>query len=570
MIPENVLAALRQRFDALRAPVTIDYFQQSASGLVVPGAAPRDPCPACGPTRETLEDLVGVSQKLRLVTHEFHAEAQLVERWGVERVPAILLRRGGGAPPLRYYGLPAGHFFEVLVEVISALPAPPSPPAALAEVLSRLTEPVSLVVIGSMRNPAAAQAVANAYQLALYSTRIETSVVEIETFPELVQQLNLRVLPSTIVAGTHGFAGVTTTLALAQFAVDAQQSDSPPPPQVAAGSTAVIGGAASAPAAAAPQGDPTPPPTVEPAEDHVDVAIVGGGPAGLQAALVLVRARKSVAVFDEPSPARNATSHGVHNFLGIEGLLPADLSRTAWEQIDAVGGASLRRAEVADIEHSSDGEFVLTTTKGDRLGAHHVILAFGHRDALPDIPGFAECWGTTVISCPFCDGYEHRDRVWGLVLPATGAKATPPLFARNWSDRVELLLGGAVDFPDELAAGLEAQGIRVHRGDITAINHEDGKVTSVTLDGGETVDVETLVWSPESLPAALVERLARGLDLALDEAGFIAVDPMQQTNVEGIWAAGDALASTMALDAARSGGNVAMRIVQGWFEEPGH
>ena len=570
MIPENVLAALRQRFDALRAPVTIDYFQESASGLIVPGAAPRDPCPACGPTRETLEDLVGVSQKLRLVTHEFHAEAQLVERWGVERVPAILLRRGGGAPPLRYYGLPAGHFFEVLVEVMSALPAPPSPPAALAEVLNRLTEPVPLVVIGSMRNPAAAQAVANAYQLALYSTRIETSVVAIETFPELVQQLNLRVLPSTIVAGTHGFAGVTTTLALAQFAVDAQQSDSPPPPQVAAGSTTVIGGPPGPAGAPAPQGDPAPPPTVEPAEDHVDVAIVGGGPAGLQAALVLVRARKSVAVFDGPSPARNATSHGVHNFLGIEGLPPADLARTAWEQIDAVGGASLRRAEVADIEHSSDGDFVLTTTEGDRLGAHHVILAFGHRDALPDIPGFAECWGTTVISCPFCDGYEHRDRVWGLVLPATGAKATPPLFARNWSDRVELLLGGAVDFPDELAAGLEAQGIRVHRGDITAINHEDGKVTSVTLDGGETVDVETLVWSPESLPAPLVERLARGLDLALDEAGFIAVDAMQQTNVEGIWAAGDALASTMALDAARSGGNVAMRIVQGWFEEAGH
>ena len=570
MIPEQVLAALRQRFDALAAPVTIDYFHQSESGLIVPGAPPRNPCPACGPTRETLEDLAGVSPKVRLVTHEFHAEAQLVERWGVERVPAILLRRGGGAPPMRYYGLPAGHFFEVLVEVMSAFPTPPSPPAALAEVLNRLAEPVSLSVIGSMRHPAAAQAVANAYQLALYSTKVEASVVEVETFPELVQQLNLREVPATIVAGTHGFAGVTTTLALAQFAVDAQQSDAPRPPQVAPGSTTAIGGAPGAPGAPAAQDDPAPPPTVDPAEDHVDVAIVGGGPAGLQAALVLVRARKSVAVFDAPSPARNAGSHGVHNFLGIEGLLPADLARTAWEQIDAVGGASLRRAEVASIEPASDGEFVLTTAEGDRLGAHHVILAFGHRDALPDIPGFAECWGGTVISCPFCDGYEHRDRVWGLVLPATSAKATPPLFARNWTDRVELLLGGAVDLPDELAAGLEAEGISLHRGDITAINHDDGKVTSVTLDGGETVPVETLVWSPESLPAPLVEQLARGLGLALDEAGFIAVDPMQRTNVEGIWAAGDATASTMALDAARSGGNVAMRIVQGWFEEAGH
>ena len=563
MIPANILAALRQRFDALRAPVTIDYFQQSESGLIVPGAAPRNPCPACAPTKETLEDITGVSQKLRLVTHEFHAEPELVERWGVERVPALLLRRGGGAPPLRYYGLPAGHFLEVLVEVISAFPAPPSPPAPLAAVLDRLTEPLSITVVGSMRNPAAAQAIAAAYQLALYSTKVETAVIEIETFPELVQQLGLRELPATIVAGRHAFSGVASSLSLAQFGVDAQQSDSPPAPQVAPGSAVPIGGASGA-EQTAPQR-----PLVDPAEESVDVAIVGGGPAGMQAALVLVRARKSVAVFDAPSPARNAASHGVHNFLGVEGMLPADVARTAWEQIDAVGGASLRRAEVANIEQSSDGDFVLTTAEGDRLGAYHVILAFGHRDVLPDIPGFAECWGDTVISCPFCDGYERRDTIWGLVVPSAGAKATPPLFAQNWTDKVKLFLGGGVDLPDEIAAGLAAQGLEVHLGDITAIKHEDGKIASVTLGGGEAVPVGTLLWSPEAVPAPLVDRLQMSLGLAVDEGGFIAVNPMQQTNVEGVWAAGDATASTMALDAARSGGAVAMLIVQGWFEEPG-
>ena len=565
MIPENVLAALRQRFDALAAPVTIDYFHQGESGLIVPGAAPRTPCPACGPAKETLEDLAGVSPKLRLVTHEFHAEPQLVESWGVERVPAILLRRGGGAPPLRYYGMPAGHFFEVLVEVISALPAPPAPAPALAEVLDRLTDTLSIVVFGSMRHPAAAQAVANAFQLALYSNKVEATAVEIETFPELVEQLGLRDLPATVVAGRHGFAGVATTLALARFGADAQESDSPPPPQVAPGSTVAIGGAPGATPADAPAETPL----AEPAAESVDVAIVGGGPAGLQAALVLVRARKSVAVFDAPAPARNAASHGVHNFIGVEGLKPADLATTAWEQIDAVGGASLRRDEVVDVERASDGDFVLTTAGGERLGAHHVILAFGHRDALPDVPGFAECWGDTVISCPFCDGYERRDTVWGLVLPEIGAKATPPLFAYNWTDKVKLLLGGGVDLPDEVAAAFREQGLELHQGDITAINHEDGKVASVTLAGGETVPVETLLWSPQEAPAPLVERLARGLGLALDESGFIAVSPMQQTNVEGVWAAGDAIASTMAIDAARSGGAVAMLIVQGWFEEPG-
>ncbi|MDE2669548.1 MAG: FAD-dependent oxidoreductase [Chloroflexota bacterium] len=570
MIPENVLAALRQRFELLTAPVTIDYFHQGESGLIVPGAAPRTPCPACGPTKETLEDLVGVSPKLRLVTHEFHAEPQLVESWNVERVPAVLLRRGAGAPPLRYYGLPQGLFFEVLVEVISAFPAPPSPPAALAEVLDRLTDTLSIVVVGSMRHPAGAQAVASAYQLALFSNKVEATVIEAETFPEVVQQLGLSELPATVVVDKHGFSGVANTMALAQFGVDAQQSDSPMPPQVAPGSAAAIGGAPGAPPVSAPQPATSEPPTVEPAEEKADVAIVGGGPAGLQAALVLVRARKSVALFDAPSPARNAASHGVHNFIGIEGMLPADLARTAWEQIDAVGGATMRRVEVANIERDHEGDFVVTTAEGDRLGAHHVILAFGHRDAIPDIPGFAECWGDTVISCPFCDGYEHRDRVWGLVVPSAGAKATPPLFAYNWTDKVKVFLGGEVDLPEEMATALEAQGLELHRGDITAINHDDGKIASVTLAGGETVPVETLLWSPESLPAPLVERLARGLGLAVDEEGFIAVSPLQQTNVEGIWAAGDAIGSTMAMDAARSGGAVAVLIVQGWFEEPGH
>ncbi len=563
VIPENVLAALRQRFAALPAPVTIDYFHQGESGLIVPGAPPRNPCPACGPTKETLEDLVGVSQRLRLVTHEFHAEPQLVENWGIERVPAIILRRGAGARPLRYYGVPGAHFFEILVEVLSALPAAPAPPAALAEVLNGLTGPVTITVVGSMRDPASAQAVANACQLALFEPRVEATVIEVETFPELVQELGLQEFPTTIVAGDHRFSGVAATPELARFAVEAQ-SGAPAPPQIAPGSAVNLSGE---PVAGA-QGGPEVA-LVEPAAESVDVAIVGGGPAGMQAALVLVRARKTVAVFDAPSPARNAASHGIHGFLGLDGILPADLARTAWEQIDAVGGASLRASEVVNIQPANTGDFVLTTAEGDRLGAHHVILAFGHRDVLPDVPGFAECWGDTVISCPFCDGYEHRDTTWGLVLTEAGAKATPPLFARNWTDRVELFLGASVQLPEEMAAALRAEGIGLHQGDITAINHEDGRVAGVTLGGGETVPVETLLWSPETRPAPLVERLARDLGLAVDESGFIAVNPLQQTNVEGIWAAGDAIASTMAIDAARSGSAVAMLIVQSWFEEAG-
>ena len=308
---------------------------------------------------------------------------------------------------------------------------------------------------------------------------------------------------------------------------------------------------------------------VPPADEHVDVAIVGGGPAGLQAALVLARARKTVRVFDEPAPARNAASHGVHNFLGLDGMLPAELGRVAWEQIDAYGHASRTPNQVTDIERASDGEFVVTASDGTKLGAHHVVLALGHRDQLPDLPGFAECWGDTIISCPFCDGYEHQDRVWGIVVPDVGAPATSPLLAQNWTNEIRLILGGTVELPEEFIAGLKAQGIGVHMGSVIEVEHHEGKIASVKLDNGESVAVETLVWVPEPEPAPLVQKLVASLGLSADEEGFIATTPLQQTSVERLWAAGDAIASTMAIDAARSGGAVATLIVQGWYEEPG-
>ena len=155
-------------------------------------------------------------------------------------------------------------------------------------------------------------------------------------------------------------------------------------------------------------------------------------------------------------------------------------------------------------------------------------------------------------------------------MPAVGVSATPPLLARHWTDRIKLFLGEGVQIPDELVARLEGFGLAVHRGAIAAVEHEGGKVTGVALAGGETVPVETLLWTPKALPAPLAARLAGSLGLALDEQGFVAVNPMQQTNVERLWAAGEATAPTLAIDAARSGGAAAMLIVQGWFEEPGH
>lgn len=163
-------------------------------------------------------------------------------------------------------------------------------------------------------------------------------------------------------------------------------------------------------------------------EQILDAAVLGGGPAGLEAALVLARSQRTTVVFEAPGPARNAASHGVHNLLGLDGLLPARVREVAWEQVAAYGAATLRRSEVVRVtrDDREGSAFVVETAEGERWRAKSVIAAFGYRDEHPDIPGFEACWGGTVIPCPFCDGWENRGRAWGIVPTAPGHLALFP------------------------------------------------------------------------------------------------------------------------------------------------
>ena len=147
-----------------------------------------------------------------------------------------------------------------------------------------------------------------------------------------------------------------------------------------------------------------------------------------------------------------------------------------------------------DIRRDDSGDFLVTNEKGDKVVSHHVILAFGYHDIHPNIPGFAEYRGRTIFSCPFCDGYEIRDRPWGMVGSSADEISNFPLMAQNWTPEIKVILAAA----DELAAAYQTQlselSIQVHRGTITEIHPSDGKVHGVTLDNGELVEVGTLLW----------------------------------------------------------------------------
>ena len=311
-----------------------------------------------------------------------------------------------------------------------------------------------------------------------------------------------------------------------------------------------------------------------PLKQIIDVAILGGGPAGLQAALILARTRKKIIVFDDPEPPRNAASHGVHGFLGLDGFLPTDIRRIAWEQIDKYDSAELREERVVNISKGDvgvgggeeEGIFLITSDNGTSIKAKKVVLAVGYHDVYPDISGFLECWADTIIHCPFCDGYENKDRVWGIVVNSKAELKRFPKIALNWTSKIKVFIPQNMKIESSYQNELSKLDIPVYRGTITNINHTNTKVESVTLDSGKKIEVNTLWWIPSRKPSQLMQRLVEKLGLELDDQqGNIKTDKKQQTNVKGLFAIGDAAGSMGALGAAHDGGKAATSIVYKWY-----
>jgi thioredoxin reductase len=301
--------------------------------------------------------------------------------------------------------------------------------------------------------------------------------------------------------------------------------------------------------------------------EEIDIAILGGGPAGLQAALVLSRTRKKIIVFDTPEPPRNAASHGVHNFLGLDGLLPKDIRKIAWEQIDKYNSAKLRKEKIVNVNKEKDGIFVIITDNEKSIRAKKVILAVGYYDAYPDIPGFIECWADTIISCPFCDGYENRDRIWGIIVNSKMQLDLFPKMVQNWTSKIKVFVSQNIEIESSYQNELFKLNISVYRGIITKVNHSNTKVESVTLESGENIPVDTLLWIPQVKPIQLIQRLIENLGLDLNEQGYIKTNEKLQTNVKGLYAAGDVKGSSPigALAAAYNGGIAATSIVHEWY-----
>ncbi len=266
----------------------------------------------------------------------------------------------------------------------------------------------------------------------------------------------------------------------------------------------------------------------------LDAAIIGGGPAGLSAALVLGRARKNVIVIDEGRP-RNRVTRESHGFLTRDGIAPAEFRRVAREQIEAYPTVRFLE-EAATAATGVDGDFRVATASGEIVRAKKLLFASGKRDVPIHIPGLQEVYGKSAFVCPYCDGWELRDRP--LVLIVSGAKALHlAKTISGWSGRFVILTNGQDDWAADQRAELDRRGIPTFDSPIREIESVEGMVRHVALEDGTIVPCAGIFFAPT---LAAGSELPRSLGCRMTESGSVLADAFGKTNVPGVYAAGDA------------------------------
>jgi len=304
--------------------------------------------------------------------------------------------------------------------------------------------------------------------------------------------------------------------------------------------------------------------------NEYDVVVVGGGAAGLSAALVLARARRRVTVVDAGEP-RNAPATHMHGFLGWDGASPAALLERGRSEVSGYGGGliagtvtGLRPGAGADGAGSGTG-FEVSLSDGRVLTARHVLVTTGLRDEIPDVPGVAERWGRDLLHCPYCHGYEVRDQPLG-VLGGTPDAVTHALLVRQWSGDVVYLPHTGELSTDEREQ-LEARDIGIVDGTVARLVIEQGRLTGVELESGQVVPRTAVFVRPRFLPN---DDLMVALGCGTDD-GWVVADSVGRTTVPGVWVAGNvADPSAQVITAAGEGSAAAIALNNELVERDAH
>lgn len=263
-----------------------------------------------------------------------------------------------------------------------------------------------------------------------------------------------------------------------------------------------------------------------------DVVVIGGGAAGLSAALVLVRARRSVAVVDSGEP-RNAPALHLHGFLSRDGFPPRELLAVGRSEVERYGG-DLVDGRVTGLRRTSGG-FDVDLADGAPLSTRHVLVAAGLRDELPDIPGVRDRWGRDLLHCPYCHGYEVRDQPIG-VLGGSPEAVQHAQVVRQWSADVVLFSHADTLTPDDREQ-LTARAIGIVDGRVAQLVVDDDRLTGVQLEDGRVVRRTAVFVRPRFVPRT---ELLVGLGCVTDQDGWIRTDSVGRTSAPRLWLAGNA------------------------------
>lgn len=295
--------------------------------------------------------------------------------------------------------------------------------------------------------------------------------------------------------------------------------------------------------------------------------VIGGGAAGLSAALVLGRARKRTLVIDAGRQS-NRAAHGIGGLLGHDGRPPAELYELGRKELEQYPSVEVRSGEVRIAKRCGTG-FQVELADGTRERVKRVLLAMGMDYRPPELPGLEEIWGTSVFHCPFCHGWEVRDQP--LAVLAEGERAVHmATLMRGWSDDVVLLTGGSGGLDAEHRAGLSGAGVTVDDRQVAGLASERGELTAVVFADGSRLPrrgllVSTTLHQRTDLAAQLGVKFTVAGPVSVDA---IEVDAMSRTSVPGVFAAGDVCAQMPQVAAAVSAGSLAaVSVVQSLMEE---
>jgi len=283
----------------------------------------------------------------------------------------------------------------------------------------------------------------------------------------------------------------------------------------------------------------------------LDVLIIGGSYAGLSAAMALGRARRAVLVLDAQRPRNRFTPHA-HNLLLHDGAAPADLAARARQQVAAYPTVQLLATEATTATQLPGGGFAVDTPLGS-FEARRLLLATGMHDELPPLPGFAECWGKSVIHCPFCHGYEVADQPTGIWANGDDAGHLVQLLL-NWSRDLTLFTNGPATLGDDVHQLLRTHNVPLVETPVAELLHQSGQLEALRLADGRTLSLPVLY---ARVLARQASTLGAQLGCELTEQHFLRVDAMQRTTVPGVFAAGDCSNPMAQLAQAIAAGNLA-------------